>query len=476
MSPPLSIPSPPHMNRFLRLLAFLVTTSTISAAISTVSVGLTTLTIDGVPCGAVHSAEGGEPRGIVVVEGAAGGALPKKHLGSFVYDPITIVVSFPLPPPVLECIKALCIKRSSRKTLVLAQYDSAYNPAGLPMEATNALLTEVRIPAFEAASKEAARVTLIFTPESTRTSKSAPAFTAKTGIPHTIATGANFKIAIGGLPTGMISRIDPLTIKLAAETAAPEFSNLTLTIARSNEADWYAWRDNFVLKGANDDASERTGTLEILTSATSTTPPETVLTFQFGHLGLVRTRAAAVQSTVDSVAKFQAELYYETLNFTGPTPRPLTAVTTLASATMAGTSLQTAVASTSGSTAVASAPVVGTGIVTNPADQGGRDPKDFPRLEGTVRKTYSSIQQKTSLQEMVVYSSRESLDPLEQSYMKTLEAAGWEFLTRTENNDAVGRMHRIIVNWKNGLRSVAVTLTEVKEGGSEIGVNLTTKI
>ena len=465
------------MNHLIRIVCFVVTTWTMSAATLGFNVGTTTLTIDGVPCGTVHLAEGGEPHATVVVEAASGSALPKKHLGNIAYDPITIVVGFPLPPPVFECIKALTMKRSSRKTLVLAQYDHNFNLIGRPMEATGALLTEVRFPAFEAVTKEPARVTLIFTPQSTKTATTAAAFAPKAITPQHTVYALGYKIAIGALPTARVSRIESLTIKLAAETAPPEFSNLTLTLARSDEEEWNRWRDSFIVNGANNDASEKTGTLELLTPAGSTTPAETVITFQFSHVGLVRTKAIADRSNAESLSKIQAELYYETVNLVGPSPRPLTAVTAVAPVTVAGTALQTAVASTpAATTSVASARAVGTAIVSNPADQGGRDPKDFPRLEGTVRKTYSSTQQKTSLQETAIYSSRESLDALEQSYMKTLEAAGWEFNTRMENNDAVGRMHQIIVNWKNGLRSVAVTFTEVKAGGSEISVSLTTRI
>jgi hypothetical protein len=103
-----------------------------------------------------------------------------------------------------------------------------------------------------------------------------------------------------------------------------------------------------------------------------------------------------------------------------------------------------------------------------------RDPKDFPRPDGSVRKSYSSVRQKTYSQEIVAYSSKSTPDALEEFYTKSLTAAGWELNTRVENNSSVANTHQIILNWKNALRSVTITLAEVKAGGAEIGVNLIT--
>ena len=100
---------------------------------------------------------------------------------------------------------------------------------------------------------------------------------------------------------------------------------------------------------------------------------------------------------------------------------------------------------------------------------------DFPRPDGTVRKSYSSVRQKTYSQEIVAYSSKDTPDTLEQFYTKNLTAAGWALNTRVENNGSIAGTHQIVLNWINGLRSVTLTLVEVKAGGAEIGVNLTTK-
>jgi hypothetical protein len=470
------------MKRFILIVVVWCTTwSLAGGADRALTQGKFALMIDGVACGFVAAVQGGDPRASVILEPATGSALPKKHIGGIKYEPITIVLALPLVQPVFDCIMDLCRNRRSLKTLVITEYDLDYKSRG-SLEATRAVLTEVRFPAFDAASKDTISMTLVFTPESTKASTLSAAALITSA--NTKATSA-FKIAIGSLPASNVSRVEPITITWPAGAAAPQFSNLILTVSATDAADWTAWRDSFVGKGANDDANEKSGSLDLLLPAIAPMPAQAYLTLKFSQIGIIRASPLVSTLNQDQLARFQAELYYESMALVNAPAPPLTAVTALAPLTVAGTTLSppspTAPAGTNPTAtapvglAPAATPILNTGV-SSANDQGGRDPKDFPRLEGTVRKTYSSIQQKTSLQETVIYTSPEPLDGLEQSYTKSLVAAGWELGTRLENNDAVGRMHQIILNWKNGLRTAAVTLTEVKAGGSEITVYLTTKI
>ncbi|MEO6002988.1 MAG: hypothetical protein ABIZ04_06350 [Opitutus sp.] len=487
--------------------------SAVSAAVTSYGGGSTTLTINGVPCGQVQSFEGGDARTSVILETASGSAMPKKHIAGVSYAPIKLVVGFPLPQPVVNCINDLLANLHSRQTLLIAQYDFDRQAVGAPLQANNASLTEVRLPVFDAADTGAAYVTLIFAPQSTQVS-TLPAPPFPTAVTNTkIIRASDYKILFGSLPTTRVSRIEPIVIKLPTESSPAEFSNVILTVSRADWADWAAWRDSFVVNGTNDDASEKSGSLELQSTATSSTPAAVLLKLQFSHVGIIRAAPLPVVTATDGAAKFQTELYYESAAIVAAPPPPLTAVTAVAptTATPAGSATPAPVSTSPvGSTPVASSPVseiapivvptapaqtiptLGTPIgevapaptvrtpgalvgATSTTDQGARDPKDFPRPAGVVRKSYSSITQRGSLQEIAIYTSPEALDPLEEIYMKNLAAAGWELNTRFEDNQAVGRMHQIILNCKRKLDTVTVTLTEVKAGGSEITVNLTSK-
>lgn len=477
----------------------LTSTSVATAATSSFNASSTLLTLDGVACGPVDNFEGGDARTSVVVEPSSGNALPKKHVTGVNYAPIIFDVRFPLPKPVVDAINEFAANRRSPSTLVLATYNQNFQLYGTPLQANNAVLTEVRFPLLDVANaKDVMRATLVFTAGSVQTATvGVPATLSATSVRQSTGT-SGFKVHIGTLPTTGLSQVQAFTIKQSSGSAAPEFSNVMLTLVASDLAGWSAWRDSFVINGINDDASEKNASLEFLSSATSSGAPAVVFTLQFSHVGIVRASTIPMPSGAEGVNRFQSEIYYETVSLTGaPTP-PLSALPVdsstipLSTATVAPTATPTSPVATTPTptstvitttTPVREVAPVATGRVpvssvgrTATVDQGARDPKDLPRPEGTVRKNYSSITQKTSLQELVIYTTRETLDPIEEFYMKNLTAARWELVSRFENNQAVGSMHQIILNLKNGLRTVAITLTEVKAGGSEISVNLTTKI
>lgn len=556
------------------------------------SASSTELAIDGVSCGKVYSAEGGDPRAsTVVVSNPVGTALPKKQISGVSYAPITVEVAFPPVQPILDWIGDLCANRQTRKTLLLTTYNASGQVVGNALQATDARLTEVRFPAFDAVSKDPARLTLVFTPAYTHATPAAATsstVTKSAGAATKAAILSNFKVQIGNLPATRVSRIEAITIKqpvaenIAGNTkqtvqtvGTTEFSNLVLTISRIDIADWNTWRDSFVVNGKNDDGSETSGSLDLLAADMTTK----LMTLQFSQVGILR--ASPVRETsIDAILRFQAELYCESMAIgtalatpstpvaTGPSAA-LTPITAMAPASAqiatlmpaaattpaspaggsaAGSSASSGAAgggaaqgaaggssaaggggaaqaaATPGATSAAGGAAVASGnttalgggaaagmAATNPAagaaaassagsvaagggaapgsaattmttpstpaaaDQGARDPMDFPRPDGTVRKSYSSVRQKTYSQEIVAYSSKDTPDTLEQFYTKSLTAAGWALNTRVEDNNSIWDMHQIVLNWKNGLRSVVITLAEVKAGGVEIGVNLTTK-
>ncbi|MEO6002985.1 MAG: hypothetical protein ABIZ04_13475 [Opitutus sp.] len=110
-----------------------------------------------------------------------------------------------------------------------------------------------------------------------------------------------------------------------------------------------------------------------------------------------------------------------------------------------------------------------------PADQGARDPKDFPRPARSIRKSYSSVWQKTRAQDSAIYSSTDTLDGITEFYIQNLRAEGWAILTKIENNQAVGNKRQTVLNWKKATRTVIITLVETNPTGTEISVNLTTQ-
>jgi len=125
-------------------------------------------------------------------------------------------------------------------------------------------------------------------------------------------TSADFRFTMGNLETRRTTRIEPFTIGQAA--GEPGISNLLVTIAvdlANPAANWLAWYDDFVVKGNNGDANEKTFTLELGLGANVAGPARMTLT-GYG-VGIVALRALPVPAG-SSVQLLQAELYVERMD------------------------------------------------------------------------------------------------------------------------------------------------------------------
>ncbi|HUL51771.1 MAG TPA: hypothetical protein VLT83_00045 [Opitutaceae bacterium] len=275
--------------------------------------------IDGVNCGSVEKCEGGDLRASVVVESPAGGALPKKHIASPACAPLVLTVGIPFDPVVAAWITDLCANGTTRKTVRLLEYDvSMQFRAGV--EADNTALVEVDFPAFDASDKSPALLTLVLAPGSTQplTSDTPAATTATTTVAYAAVARKSpvtvfaYTVAIDGIGTSYVNRIEPITIKRSlAAGAATEFSDFTVSLGAADAAPWQSWFNDFVVNGNSGDAQEKNGTLTLVDVNL-----KPVLALQFSHLGMVRLSPSPYDSTADAIRMDQAEMYYEALTLT----------------------------------------------------------------------------------------------------------------------------------------------------------------
>jgi hypothetical protein len=214
------------------------------------------------------------------------------------------------------------------------------------LEFTNALITEVTIPACDAGQistgvtgiKEAGALTLKLTPEFTRATNG-----RGSTIPSTFAgtkkktwSPAHFRLQIQGLEEACarVMKVEPLTIrqKLAehpvgelrdyqAVPASMEFSNLVITLPEPSAGPFYQWFDDFVLKGNAGDDRERPGFLELLSSDMRTV----LLRVNFIHLGIFSFAPLSVDSAAGPLASVKAEMYCEQMSITPAAGPPMPA-------------------------------------------------------------------------------------------------------------------------------------------------------
>lgn len=286
------------------------------------------LELDGVSAGWVSNTEGGTAVGEVVTEKMGGDWLQKKHIGNVKYEEISFQAGTSASRGFYEWIKSSFSQKYSRKNgaIVSADYNYDRTP-GTTTEFFNAIITEMSMPALDAASKDAAKMTIKFKPEYTR-KKIGGAQIANNGA-RSDATGwrvSDFRLRIDGLeePAARVNKIEALTIKQKVaenavgeqrdyeqEPTSVEIPNLVITLPESHAKPFYDWHEDFVIKGNNSADKEKTGTLEYLSPNRKTV----LFTVYFKGLGIYKVSPDKSEASAEDIRRVKAEMYCEDIRF-----------------------------------------------------------------------------------------------------------------------------------------------------------------
>ena len=144
----------------------------------------------------------------------------------------------------------------------------------------DALIDEITIPAMDASSKEAAFFRISFQTEEITYAKGDDAIRAVVNTKQKKWLRSNFRLVVGDLPCGRVSKVDAFSIKqiivenqvgaVHGATLMPtsiEFPNLKVTFSAADVGPWQEWFTEFVINGHNDTAQEIQGSLEFLDPA-----------------------------------------------------------------------------------------------------------------------------------------------------------------------------------------------------------------
>jgi phage tail-like protein len=263
-----------------------------------------------------------------VVESAATGQVLKKHIGGVKYEDISLECGYGMSDPFYNWMKDCFDRKASRKNGAIIACDFNYRELSR-INFFNALITEIGMPALDATSKDAAKMTLKFTPEYTRLSRAA-AGQKVIGLPISPKVQkqwlpANFRLRINDLEqaTTRVNKIEALVIKqlmadnptgtqrdYQKEPAHLEIPNLVFTVAEAYADQIYQWHEDFVIKGNCTDDKEKTGTLEFLAMDMTV-----LFTLSLDHLGIFKLTPDKAEANSDQIRRVKAELYCEDMAF-----------------------------------------------------------------------------------------------------------------------------------------------------------------
>ena len=273
--------------------------------------------LDGVKCGFVKAVDGGAISAEVIEEKGQADLFTKKHIGQPKYEDLALTIGFEMVPNVYDWIASSWQRRYARKDGSIVVTDVSLQ-ARSERQFFHALISEVTIPALDAASKDAAFLTVKFSPEYTREVKAAGKLIAPKPAAQKRFVASNFRLEIDGLDCSKVSKIDSFTVKqtvttddigdardIQKEPGPPEFPNLRITLAEAGAETWTAWFDDFVIKGNNSEDAEKKGAVVFLSPDRKTELGRVVL-HNLGIFGLRHQSAAG-----DAVSRVVADLYCE---------------------------------------------------------------------------------------------------------------------------------------------------------------------
>jgi len=287
--------------------------------------------LDGIMAGWLWSCEGGHATSDVVTEKVGVDHIQKKHIAGVKYEDISLSCGTGMSRAFYEWVKASFDYKYQRKNgaIIAADYDHKEHSR---LTFYNGLITEVGFPALDAASKDAAKMTIKFAPEYTRqtTTTGGPSVAgSKYSLDQKVQKKwlpANFRIRIDGLDDSCIrvNKIEAITVKQKVvenpvgelrdyekEPAVLEIPNLVITFPESHSKGFYDWHEDFVIKGNNGDDKEKGATLEYLTPNLQ----EVLFTITFSHLGIFKLTPEKVESGSENIRRVKAELYCENMLF-----------------------------------------------------------------------------------------------------------------------------------------------------------------
>jgi hypothetical protein len=265
--------------------------------------------------------EGGAISAKLISEPAGRDYFMKKHIGAPRYEEFKIQIGLSMDQAVYEWIGSFWKGDYQRKSGSIIACDHRLEVKS-ETEFLNALITEVTIPALDAASKDAAYLTVRFKPELTEYKKGSGRALreSSTKSQQKLWASSNFRLAIDGLDCKKVTAIDSFTVKQSAVTdvvgeerdhaikpGKPEFPNLRITLAESHAQSWADWHKDFVIAGNSSESNEKNGSLTFLSANMATELGR----INFFNLGIFRFTRDAAEAGSERVQSVTAELYCE---------------------------------------------------------------------------------------------------------------------------------------------------------------------
>ena len=233
------------------------------------------LELEGSFAGFLGSVEGGGAHGDVVDEPPGADGVVHKHLSGVRYDDLVVTSGF-VDGAWGDWLTAFLEGKAPQHDGAVVFLNHNYVPIRR-MEFRHATIASLTFPRLDASGKHAGQLTVALRPEATVDGSVSGSFASS--LAKTKAwTTSNFVVDLPGIDCSKVTSVAPLTVsqaviedavgggRIPTRGAGPlQVGDLVLTVAQSGTTDFARWRDDFVVRGNNSQADEKTATVSLKT-------------------------------------------------------------------------------------------------------------------------------------------------------------------------------------------------------------------
>jgi hypothetical protein len=290
---------------------------TTSSAVATTATSYV-LVLDGTVVGPVKSFSGGNASAPVITETIGGASTPVKRLGTVSYENISFDIDSGTAAVFWQWVNDTMSRRFAKRSGSIVSVDASLKEVER-MNFFDAGLAEIAFPGFDAASKASAPFKIKLRPTTTQVVPGNGAAAPALPLAKTSLVASQYRLAISGLTTTKVMRMPPFVVNVTVPPTgsnawALSIPNVAFSVA-GVVTDWNAWAQDFIVKGNNGAAAEKTGSLSYLAGDLKTI----ILTVDFTGMGVFRTSADPASPT--GTVRLLAEMYAENAKLSSLPPQ-----------------------------------------------------------------------------------------------------------------------------------------------------------
>lgn len=193
-----------------------------------------------------------------------------KQIGKAQYAPCQFTFAWAMHPSLYAWISDAMEGKSSPKDLTIQNLTYDYKESSV-LVLSQAVITEFSLPSLDAASNEAAYMTMTVQPQSVLAKAGSGAATTATGTSSTKAwLRSGFKLDVGTSAVNGLVKLSGFGFDLPVGMQRPLFRELTVAVGESDPAPFEKMLQSFVLDGANSSSFEKSGKLTLMNAGLTT--------------------------------------------------------------------------------------------------------------------------------------------------------------------------------------------------------------